>query len=80
MARGGVRTRRVFMNGNRRCNCGECRICKYRDLRHRWYERNKELTYARTVESRAARKERKALEASDDELDRKALEWLERNR
>ena len=81
MPRGGARIRKNFVNRNRKCNCGACPLCKIRAWKHDYYLEHRERTKAKTAASYQKRKVIRAArkEASDAELDRKALEWLERN-
>ena len=60
------------------CDCGECVTCKHRKHRERYYQRNAKRLIQLSAEYRRRRKNRPrpAPAGTDDELDRKAAEWL----
>jgi hypothetical protein len=67
------------------CECGECIVCKHRKHRYRYYQRNRERLIQLSAEYR---RRRELLPHSsptsridkDDDLDRKAAEWLEKRK
>ena len=59
------------------CQCGECRLCKLRVVRQRYYARNREKVIRENAAS-AKRKRDRAPEVSDAELDRRALAMMGR--
>jgi hypothetical protein len=58
------------------CICGECRICKTRAYRDRYYKRNRGQIIPQNTE--AKRRRRDMSEVSDAELDRRALVMMGR--
>jgi hypothetical protein len=67
----------------RLCECGECVCCKHRAHREKYYQRNAKRLIQLSAEYRRRRKKaalQKPLILSgrnaDDDLDRKAAEWL----
>lgn len=59
------------------CQCGECRLCKLRVIRRRYYSRHTAEVIRANVAAKQARRNR-APEASDAELDRRALVMMGR--
>ena len=64
----------------RECYCGECTLCKHRKHAVNFYQRNKDAIIRKNSENRRLRKQRakrpQRPQPADDELDRKAREWL----
>jgi hypothetical protein len=58
------------------CTCGECRTCKTRKYRDTYYKRNRDRIIPQNAE--AKRNRRHVPEASDAELDRRALVMMGR--
>ena len=58
------------------CTCGECRTCKTRASRDRYYKRNRGQIIPKNVEAKRMR--RHVPEVSDAELDRRALVMMGR--
>jgi hypothetical protein len=55
------------------CQCGECRLCKLRVVRRRFYARHKEQVIRENAAAKRARRANASPEVSDAELDRRAL-------
>ena len=58
------------------CTCGECRTCKTRAYREKYYKRNREIVIRKNVT--AKQKRREVGYVSDEELDRRALAMMGR--
>lgn len=59
-----------------RCTCGVCPVCRNRKTRRAWYESQ----IPKIRQKRRQERARKGEGPSDAELDRRALEWLERQK
>jgi hypothetical protein len=59
------------------CQCGECRLCKLRIVRRRFYARHRDRIIGENV-ARAKAKRDRSPEVSDQELDRRALVMMGR--
>lgn len=62
------------------CTSGDCRTCRSRVVRMRFYFRHRAEIIPRNVAAKRNRKRRVAFNLSDEELDRRASEWLRRIR
>jgi hypothetical protein len=58
------------------CTCGECRTCKTRAYRDRYYKRNRDQIIPKNAE--AKRRRQHVPEVSDAEMDRRALVMMGR--
>jgi hypothetical protein len=58
------------------CTCGSCRLCKVRVAERNYYYRNREAVSKKNYEYTKRRRVIKRMEPNDEELDRKAREWL----
>jgi hypothetical protein len=76
MASGGVRKRKVFVNKNRICDCGQCVTCKHRPFSRQYYQRHKEDARRRYLAFLERKRALDRVEPDDAILDMEALEWL----
>jgi hypothetical protein len=60
----------------RSCTCGACCLCRKRASHMAYYHRNAEKVARKNAETKARRKAKVKAGPPDQELDRRAAEWL----